>query len=425
MWTSAGAAEAGISPVQALATPGANLAGEGAQLGEAVTRCGAAALSYLMTDDTLLVWLIEPSGEVAVARQPVSRDSVARLVRALRAGLGVDDATAGAQLALRGALELETPAETEGGAPLRRGLRYAETAAEALAALLLPAELASRLPESGELVIVPQGPLALVPFSALPLGDTGQVTEFGNRFAIRYAPSLATLDLAEARPAVGSGPERVATLSQAVVVGNPRMPEVTAATGERRGLAPLPRAEGEAAWLAERLGIVPLTGAEATESAVRDALAGNRLAHLATHGYAYSTESQARQSFVALAADEQHDGLLTVGEILDDPALELDAELVVLSACQTGLGDLKEAEGTVGLQRAFLARGARSVLVSLWSVSDVVTEELMKRFYSHWLEDEDGPSKAEALRRAQVEVRRTPGWEHPRYWAAFQVVGAS
>jgi CHAT domain-containing protein len=75
----------------------------------------------------------------------------------------------------------------------------------------------------------------------------------------------------------------------------------------------------------------------------------------------------------------------------------------VLSACQTGLGDLKEAEGTVGLQRAFLAKGARSVLVSLWSVSDAVTEELMKRFYGHWLEDDDRPSKAEALRRAQED----------------------
>ncbi len=128
---------------------------------------------------------------------------------------------------------------------------------------------------------------------------------------------------------------------------------------------------------------------------------------------------------MALAPDERNDGRLTVGEILDDPALQLEAELVVLSACQTGLGDLKEAEGTVGLQRAFLAKGARSVLVSLWSVSDVVTEELMKRFYTHWLEDEDGPSKAEALRRAQEEVRETPGWEHPRYWAAFQLVGAN
>ena len=95
-----------------------------------------------------------------------------------------------------------------------------------------------------------------------------------------------------------------------------------------------------------------------------------------------------------------------------------------MSACQTGLGDLKEAEGTIGLQRAFLAKGARSVLVSLWSVSDVATAELMQRFYLHWFEDVDRPSKAEALRRAQDDIRNTPGWEHPRFWAAFQLVGA-
>ena len=110
--------------------------------------------------------------------------------------------------------------------------------------------------------------------------------------------------------------------------------------------------------------------------------------------------------------------------MLDGTISTLRAELVVLSACQTGLGDLKQAEGTVGLQRAFLGRGARSVLVSLWSVGDAATEALMKRFYTHWLRDTDTPTKAEALRRAQEDVRKMPGLEHPRFWAAFQLVGA-
>ncbi|HUK65127.1 MAG TPA: CHAT domain-containing protein, partial [Dongiaceae bacterium] len=109
---------------------------------------------------------------------------------------------------------------------------------------------------------------------------------------------------------------------------------------------------------------------------------------------------------------------------LDTPSLQLTADLVVLSACQTGLGDLKQAEGTVGLQRAFLARGARSVLVSLWNVSDASTRALMIDFYQHWLSDADHPDKAESLRRAQEQVRHTKGWEDPRYWASFQLVGA-
>jgi CHAT domain-containing protein len=76
------------------------------------------------------------------------------------------------------------------------------------------------------------------------------------------------------------------------------------------------------------------------------------------------------------------------------------------------------------LPRAFLARGARTVLVSLWSVSDEATRLLMERFYAHWLDDADRPSKALALYRASQDVRRTAGFEHPRFWAAFQLVGA-
>jgi CHAT domain-containing protein len=130
---------------------------------------------------------------------------------------------------------------------------------------------------------------------------------------------------------------------------------------------------------------------------------------------------------VALAPDSAHDGLLTLGELADDPALALSAELVVLSACQTGLGDLKQAEGTVGFQRALLGRGARSVLVSLWSVDDRATRLLMERFYAHWLGLDGVPpagGKAEALRRAQDDVRQTAHYAHPRFWAAFQLVGA-
>jgi len=201
------------------------------------------------------------------------------------------------------------------------------------------------------------------------------------------------------------------------------MPEIITYEGLRERLSPLPGAQVEAAWLGERLDQQPLVGPAATESQLRAQLPQASLVHLATHGYAYASDARARDSFIALAPDEEHDGLLTVGEVLDEVP-ELQADLVVLSACQTGLGDLKQAEGTVGLQRAFLARGARTVLVSLWSVSDEATRLLMERFYTHSLDDADSPTKAEALRRAQQEVRATEGFEHPRYWAAFQLVGA-
>jgi len=205
------------------------------------------------------------------------------------------------------------------------------------------------------------------------------------------------------------------------------MPDVSDAFGQTARLTALPGARDEGAWVAARLGGELLSGRAATETMVRQRLPAARIVHLATHGFAYSSEARVRQSWVALAPDGRHDGLLTMAELLDDPALHLSAELVVLSACQTGLGQLQQAEGTVGLQRALLARGARTVLVSLWSVDDAATRLLMQRFYSNWL-GLDGapaaPTKAEALRRAQAEVRRTRSYAHPRYWSAFQLVGA-
>ena len=151
---------------------------------------------------------------------------------------------------------------------------------------------------------------------------------------------------------------------------------------------------------------------------------GAPIIHFATHGLGYGTAAQARRSYVAFAPDATQDGLLTLGELMDDRTLTLHAELVVLSACQTGLGNLRQAEGTIGLQRAFLAKGARSVLVSLWNVDDAATRLLMEHFYRNWLDPVTPRSKAVALQQAQQAVRQTPGFAHPRYWAAFQLVGA-
>jgi CHAT domain-containing protein len=201
------------------------------------------------------------------------------------------------------------------------------------------------------------------------------------------------------------------------------MPSVPTPSGGRARLQPLPGAEAEGEWVGAFLGADALLGPEATEWDVRVRLPEAPIVHLATHGYAYATPVRARESYVALAPSLTEDGVLTVREILDDLPT-LSADLVVLSACQTGLGDVKRSEGTVGLQRAFLAKGARSVLVSLWNVDDQATALLMRRFYTHWRSDADGPGKAEALRRAQQDVRSTAGFEHPRYWAGFQLVGA-
>jgi CHAT domain-containing protein len=114
------------------------------------------------------------------------------------------------------------------------------------------------------------------------------------------------------------------------------------------------------------------------------------------------------------------DGLLQVYEIFN---LKLNADLVVLSACETGLGKQVKGEGLIGLTRAFMYAGTSSVVVSLWKVLDTSTADLMVRFYRHL---KDGKlSKAEALRQAQLELIRHGKFAHPYFWAPFVLVGKS
>src|SRR4029077_7941258 len=116
---------------------------------------------------------------------------------------------------------------------------------------------------------------------------------------------------------------------------------------------------------------------------------------------------------------QAQDGFLRLHEIYN---LKLSADLVVLSACQTGLGKEIKGEGLVGLTRGFMYAGAPRVVASLWKVDDKATAELMRRFYSGML----GPAAlrpAAALRSAQVDLWKTRGWENPYYWAAFTLQG--
>lgn len=385
--------------------PGADLIHEGRGLVEWVQQAASSALVYLVGRDTLTIWVIPVSGEISVRRLAVGRAEVAEAVSAYRVALGV---SAGCD-----------PADGQATPDLSQ-------ASARLTSLLLDDATLDRLTGSGSVIIVPHGPLHLVPFAALP---GPKASPFGARYAIRYAPSLAILLEASARPsAVGqSGSNRWGAMRPAVIVGNPRMPMLTIC-GVRLRPRVLPAAEESSRWLAGRLAAEAIVGDEATERRVRAGAGEARLVHLETHGFAYENEAGARGSFVALTSDSgaaelppEGDGMLTVGEVLDQLP-RLRAELVVLGACQTGLGNLKDAEGTVGFQRAFLAKGARSTLVSLWTVDDSASSALLREFYEQWLTG--GLSKSEALRRAQDSVRRTEGFGHPRFWAAFVLAGA-
>ena len=109
--------------------------------------------------------------------------------------------------------------------------------------------------------------------------------------------------------------------------------------------------------------------------------------------------------------------MLTVKEIYSSG---INAQLVVLSCCNSGRGKIRFAEGVVGLTRAFLAAGARSVLATLWAVDDEATFYFMKSFYQHL---KSGESASASLQQAMKEMRKKPEWSHPYYWAPFFIVG--
>jgi CHAT domain-containing protein len=182
-----------------------------------------------------------------------------------------------------------------------------------------------------------------------------------------------------------------------------------------RQLSNLPGAEAEAKKIANFLKTRPLIGAEATKQRVLSQLVDANLVHIATHGlldnFGYDTPGA-----IALAPTHEDNGLLTAGEIIN---LELKANLVVLSACNTGQGDIR-GDGVVGLSRALLTAGSTSVIVSLWAVPDEPTAALMEEFYRLLAKDVD---RAQALRQAMLKTKER--YPDPLNWAAFTLIGES
>jgi CHAT domain-containing protein len=228
---------------------------------------------------------------------------------------------------------------------------------------------------------------------------------------IQTAPSIQVLSLTHQTQR-----ERRAnrnTNLNALVVGNPIMPKLESGT-----LSSLPGAEQEARAVAALLKTAPLIGRDATKTEVTKRLSQARIVHLATHGLLDRVNGDFPGA-IALAPSKPNqinDGLLTTNEIFD---LKLNAELVVLSACDTAQGDIT-GDGVVGLSRSFIAAGVPSVMVSLWKVGDESTEFLMRSFYQNV---QKGSDRASALRNAMLTSLQHPQYQHPYDWAAFTLIG--
>jgi len=303
--------------------------------------------------------------------------------------------------------------------------------------LVQPAE---NILKGNRLVIVPDGILHYLPFELLLTHSPKDMESFNRsslpyllrRHAVIYAPSASALILIRSQNAARS--------TQNNRRGFIAFADPVAGRESRTGfilrsalrhvrlpyLCPLPATRIEAEGIARLFGNDNATlklGEEATKRAVLSAkMKEYRYVHFATHGLC--NEEKPQFSGLVLSPDAEDDGFLQTFEVFN---IELNADMVVLSACQTGLGKIVSGEGVVGLARAFMYAGTPTVCVSLWNVGDESTAELMQKFYEQLITRSSncGSSidKAEALRQAKLEMIQGGQWSSPHHWAPFILMG--
>ena len=245
-----------------------------------------------------------------------------------------------------------------------------------------------------ELIVIPEGQLCLAPFSAFRSQDSKYLCE---SYKIRLAPSLTCLRM------ITDCPEDYHRKSGVLIVGDPWVQDVTM-------LPELPYAREEVEMIAKMVGCTPLVGRQATKDEVLRRLGSVALVHIAAHGSMETGE-------IALAPKSGDVDFIL--RVKDAKNVQMRARLVVLSCCHSARGEIK-AEGVVGIARAFLGAGARSVLVSLWAIDDKATLEFMKNFYQHLVE---GKSASEALNRAMNCMRESTEFSDVTHWAPFVLIG--
>ncbi|MFZ0340473.1 MAG: CHAT domain-containing protein, partial [Terracidiphilus sp.] len=281
------------------------------------------------------------------------------------------------------------------------------------------------------LIVVPDGILDFLPFDTLREPDGSFLAESR---AISYVPAMTVLDVLRTRSdheepqhsflGVGDVPYQ----DQGDVSPELRKPEGIEKTVLRgfsdtlgTPMHDLPETRAEVLEADKILGNdgVVLLGSQATEAAFEsEPLADFRIIHLAVHGFADSRFPERSGLVLGIDKTSGDNGLLQVPDIM---RLHFNADLVTLSACDTGVGKVEGEEGITNLAEAFLVSGAKAVVASLWSADDTFTSALMKRFYTHLAQGED---KATALRAAKLDLLAKYGTQvSPYYWGAFVLIG--
>ena len=374
------------------------------------SKCAFLYISYY--DRDVFLWLLKTNGDIFFRKAKVDENTLrAELVVDLDGVFQKSFRSFGRVLPKR-ICEDRSLSETmsislhdESEAPLRGEETQNTERSLQLCSTLLIAPVADVLTEP-EIIIVPDRSLYRVPFAALRDQPGGEY--LSETFRIRFVPSLSTLKLIQDSPA------DYHSQTGALVVGDPKVGEVLY-KGSRLDITPLPCARKEAEMIGRLLGVKPLLGEHATKEAVLQAINSVSLIHFAAHGNAERGEICLSPNRATINIPQEEDYLLTMSDISQ---VQLRAKLVVLSCCHSGRGEIKQ-EGVIGIARAFLGSGARSVLVALWAIEDTATEQLMSRFYEHLV---SGESASESLHQA-MKWLRSNGFPKVCQWAPFMLIG--
>ena len=287
---------------------------------------------------------------------------------------------------------------------IRDDVRYSQSSALQKLRDIIVSPIADLI-EGNELTVVPEGPFCLVPYAAL---EDSRSSCLSDSFTIRVLPSLTTLQQ------IHDCPADFHAKSGALLVGDPCFRDIIY---QGRRLVQLPGARKEVEMIGRILSHSPLTGEKATKDEVLKRMSSVALVHIAAHGKMETGEViLAPNTTRKNSQPEEKDYLLTMKDVLE---AGLRARLVVLSCPHSARGEVM-AEGVVGIARAFLGAGARSVVATLWAIDDEGTLEFMSFFYDALAK---GKKASEALQQAMKCMREIEKYEEVKYWAPFVLIG--
>jgi tetratricopeptide (TPR) repeat protein len=394
-------------------------------------------ISYDVTDPGILIYLTKGTSLVSAWFKPVPRKEIDDLARKFR-----------------------EPLEIKEGRKIGDQLKEFDFVSGKKLADILLSDVLRLLPKGAPVIILPGGSLGIVPFEMLVLNDGGRVATdkplpyvvgadfFGDRYPVSYCQSITAFTLARNHPKPSGSQKKMLVMADPVFELNDKRAQAVS------GMAHLPseeqRSYGElykelytktmggsgslrflplplTGKLAEGIGrIYPgdcdiYTGLDASKrhfmEQIKPKLSEYNQVVFASHGYFGTDLPGIKEPVLVLTlVPPGTDGYLRMSEVM---GLNLKADMVALTACQTGVGHRLSGEGTMGMGRAFQYAGAKSVLMSLWIVAEESSVKLVESFFKHRKENK---SKLDALKLARKEIR-DQGYDHPFFWAPFILVG--